>query len=99
MGKKQQKTGEPTVAPAEPFDALVHNAIDFVEMSIRDLTARPKYSVIHFASAVELFFKARLFREHWSLKVLRPETAVWTQMQSGNFRSVSLPGPMSKWGP
>ena len=35
--------------------------------SIGQLDTAPKYAVINFCSAVELFLKARLLAEHWSL--------------------------------
>ena len=59
----------------ELFDSLVENAIDFLQMSVQELEKRPKYSVIHFAMSVELFLKARLLREHWSLVVSKIEKA------------------------
>ena len=61
--------------PSDLFDRLVDNALDFLNRSIADFEKSPKYSVIHFYTAVELFVKARLMAEHWSLvvaKVLAP---------------------------
>ena len=48
------------------FESIVENTIDFLHQSVEELETFPKYSVIHFWSAVELFFKARLLKEHWT---------------------------------
>lgn len=72
------------------FDELVLNAIDFAKRSVTELRRSPKYSMIHFAAAVELFLKARLLHEHWSLVIARPETASLISFRSGDFQSVSL---------
>ena len=56
----------------EFFDSLVQNAIDFARRSVSEIRRSPKYSMIHFCAALELFLKARLLREHWSLVVTRP---------------------------
>jgi hypothetical protein len=70
------------------FDELVLNAIDFAQRSVKEVKRSPKYSMIHFSSALELFLKARLLREHWSLVVSRPETASLVTFRSGQFHSV-----------
>ncbi len=72
------------------FDEIVRNAVDFAKRSVGELSRSPKYSMIHFAAAVELFLKARLLREHWSLVVTRPETASLQDFRLGKFHSVSV---------
>lgn len=72
------------------FDSIVKNALDFLELSVSELRKRPKYSLIHFCSALELFLKARLLLEHWSLIVAKPETAHLAKFQRGDFRSVTM---------
>ena len=72
------------------FESLVENAIDFLKVSLGELRDRPKYSVINFCSAVEIFFKARLMAEHWSLIVAKPETANSSEFEQGKSKSVSL---------
>jgi len=69
---------------------LVENAIDFLERSAEDLEERPKYSIIHFYSAVELLLKARLMLEHWTLVVADINNASWSKFVDGDFRSVTL---------
>ena len=51
------------------FNRLVENAFDFLFKAISEIEGQPKYSVIHFYAAVELFVKARLMKEHWSLVI------------------------------
>ena len=69
---------------------LVKNAIDFLKKSIEELNSHPKYSVINFCSALELFLKARVLIEHWSLVVANPEKAKMSKFKSGDFQSVSI---------
>lgn len=78
------------------FQYLVENAFDFLEQSIVDLQNKPKYSVIHFHAAIELFLKARLMAEHWSLVVSSKREADWDLFQKGDFLSVSLDESVKK---
>ena len=43
---------------------LVLNGFDFLTEAIASLEGKPKYSIINFYSAVEIFIKARLLHEH-----------------------------------
>lgn len=78
------------------FESLVENAIDFMKVSLKELGSSPKYSVINFCSAVEIFFKARLMAEHWSLVVAKPETATLSKFKEGEFKSVTLDQAISR---
>ena len=49
------------------FDAVVNNGILFLNSSVSNLSTSPKSSLIDLYTAIELFFKARLMKEHWSL--------------------------------
>ena len=71
------------------FDELVLNAIDFARRSVKEVERSPKYSMIHFSSALELFLKARLLCEHWSLVVSRPEMTLGS-IPLGKFHSVLM---------
>src|SRR4051812_40197396 len=75
--------------PASPrMQALVDNAVDFLETATNEFEERPKYSVIAFHSAVELFLKARLLHEHWSLVVSKnPDIG---SFDDGDFQSVTF---------
>lgn len=72
------------------FESLTNNAIDFLERSVGELDASPKYSVIHFCAGLEMLLKARLMREHWSLVVAKPELAKLSNFKSGDFISVTM---------
>lgn len=74
----------------ELFDLVVRNALDFLKQSASELEKRPKYAVINFCSALELFLKARLLLEHWALVVSKPERATLEKFCEGDFRSVSM---------
>lgn len=87
---KRKSRSKVRKGPEPLFDSLVSNAVDFLKRSIRDLKPRPKYSIINFCSGLEIFLKARLLQEHWSLIVKRPEDASLTQFEKGNFYSVTM---------
>lgn len=79
--------------PSHDFEALfksiTENAFEFLEKSLDEFDISPKFSIIHFASAIELFMKARLLSEHWSLIVERVDGANIEELFSGNVRTVS----------
>jgi len=74
----------------DDFNLVVENAFDFFKKSLAEFDKEPKYSVIHFHAAIELIMKARLLWEHWTLIVIRPETANLKSFRSGDFQSVSI---------
>jgi hypothetical protein len=72
------------------FNSLTRNAFDFLGRGIAEFDKAPKYSVIHFCSAVEMLLKARLMEEHWSLIVAKPDQANLAKFMAGDFISVTL---------
>lgn len=74
----------------DSFADVTNNAFDFLARAIDELEANPKYSVIHFYSAIELFLKTRLLKEHWALVVMKPDQADKAAFQKGDFQSVGL---------
>ena len=74
----------------EMIDSLVINAIDFLNKSINELQTSPKYSVINFYASIELFLKARLMAEHWSLVFEEPQKANLSKFRVGDFKSVGI---------
>jgi hypothetical protein len=72
------------------FNRLVENALDFLQRAVSDLAGSSKYSVIHFNTAVELFLKARLMHEHWSLIISKRSEPDWEKFVAGDFQSVTL---------
>ncbi len=77
-------SGQPDIAP------LVENAFDFLHRALDEFDTHPKYSVIHFYTAVELFLKARLQAEHWSLVVANHNQLNRAKFDQGDFVSVNL---------
>ncbi|MDD4964083.1 MAG: hypothetical protein PHI11_09220 [Gallionella sp.] len=79
----------------EMFAPLVENGLDFLERSTVEFEEFPKYSVIHFAAAVELFLKARLIAKDWKLIVItksEEEIVNRHSFELGDFQSVNLGG-------
>lgn len=72
------------------FNRLVDNALDFLSRAVDDLEHYPKYSIIHFHASVELFVKARLMAEHWTLVVAKRQEPDWERFVAGDFQSVTL---------
>ena len=74
----------------EILERLVENGLDFLHKAVDELEDYPKFSIIHFYSAIELFLKARLIEEHWSLVISQRQEPDWSKFISGDFQSVSL---------
>lgn len=72
------------------FDMITMNAIDFLTRSLDEFEENPKYSVINFYNAIELFVKARLVAEHWTLIVAKTEDLDINRFHHGALRTVSL---------
>jgi hypothetical protein len=72
------------------FTSLVANARDFLVQSLSSLEANPKISLIQFSAAVELFLKARLVLEHWSLIFDNPGKADLPKFLNGDLKSVGF---------
>ncbi|MDN2699330.1 hypothetical protein O0882_23720 [Janthinobacterium sp. SUN073] len=71
------------------FENLVENGIDFLEKAIAQLEDETKHSVINFYTGVEIFLKAPLVLDHWSLVVAGGERDR-EKYESGDFVSVSF---------
>lgn len=78
------------------FNRIVENAIDFLEVSVELLETKPKYSIINFCSSIELFLKARLAAEHWSLIVTSKQLPDYNKVKTGEFQSVNLSEAVEK---
>lgn len=72
------------------FNSVVMNAIYFLNSSVSNLDASPRAAIIELYTAIELIFKARLMKEHWSLVITKPESANLTKFENGDFKSVYL---------
>jgi len=71
------------------FDALTKSAFEFLDRSIGEFSESAKFSTVHFAVAIELFLKARLMREHWSLLLDKPDLADKAAFFKGNAKTVT----------
>lgn len=72
------------------FNELVKNAFVFLEKSLTQITAEPQFSLINYYTAIELFFKARLLKEHWTLIVSEKKMPDYVAFCTGDFQSISL---------
>ncbi|MGK5053632.1 hypothetical protein [Janthinobacterium sp. RB2P8] len=75
--------------PASDFENLVRNGIDFLTKAISQLESEPKHSVINFYTGVEIFLKAPLVHEHWTLVVVDRDLNR-QNYEAGDFLSVSF---------
>lgn len=75
---------------SQMFDSVVKNGLDFFKQSITELDKSPKYSLINFCAAIELFLKARLMLEHWSLIIEKSDQADITKFLAGSLPSVGM---------
>ena len=73
------------------FDLVVENALDFLEHSVDEVENAPKYSVIHFYTAVELLLKARMMADDWkrivSSNIKEPQ---WEDFKEGKLQTVGF---------
>lgn len=72
----------------EAAKRITESAFDFLYRSVSEIKSHPKYSVVHFATAVELILKARLMDEHWSLIVEKNSDADLDAFLAGKVRTV-----------
>ena len=70
--------------------AILANAFAFLQRAIDDFKTDLRFSVVNFASATELFLKARLVEEHWSLLFKDTDRASIDALQRGEFISVTV---------
>lgn len=80
----------------ELFDALVRNALGFVNTSIGHLQHKPKNAIVDLYTAIELFLKARLMKEHWTLVLSTPEHGDLQSLEYGDFHSVTLDAALKR---
>ncbi|MGC4982389.1 hypothetical protein ACLQ18_17380 [Streptomyces sp. DT193] len=75
---------------------LIVNGLDYLDDVVGRLATAPgvlpdvralKYAVLHLQAATEVFLKARLQRDHWTLVFKNPATAARTAFDSGKIES------------
>lgn len=69
------------------LEYMLISAFDFLEFSAENFENKPKYSIIHYASAIELFLKSRLYEEHWSLIMDKPNIQ---HLKQNNFHTIGF---------
>ena len=72
----------------EMFASLTESAFEFLVKALDEFPKSPKFSTVNFAIAIELFLKARLMKEHWSLIVEKPDQADWKNFCAGEAKTV-----------
>ncbi|HZG07982.1 MAG TPA: hypothetical protein VEZ70_03275 [Allosphingosinicella sp.] len=70
--------------------SLLDSAFAFLQRAISEFDQDHRFSVVHFAIATELFLKARLIEEHWSLLFKDVDRATAEAFERGEFVSVSV---------
>lgn len=90
------KTSKKTEVKSD-FENLVRNGIDFLQKAMSQLDDDPKHSVINFYTAVEIFLKAPLVLEHWTLVVVDRDLHR-QKYEAGDFISVSFEDACSRLG-
>lgn len=82
--------------PKTLFTPLVENAFDFLHRSIDEFNKSPKFSIVLFFTSMELFLKARLVHEHWTLIYNKPDLADIKKFQTGDFQSIGAGAILSR---
>ena len=87
----QRKGQLPYLSPLVRSNGLDY-LVDVVDRLATDPGVLPdaralKYAVLHLQAATEVFLKARLQRDHWTLVFKKPETASRTAFDSGKIES------------
>lgn len=72
------------------FKLLVESAFDFLKKALELFDTDPKRSVIEYYLGLELFFKARLMKEHWTLVAEKPGEVNIEDFLNGNAKTVYL---------
>ena len=68
---------------------LTKNAFDFLETGIMEFDDNPKYSIVHFSTAIEMFLKARLAHQDWKLLFSNQDKADWNKFKTGDFHAIN----------
>jgi hypothetical protein len=80
---------KPASKSKAPILQLIESALEFIKRGADELEKQPKYSIINFATGIELMLKARLVKEHWSLVVEKSGDAILKDFQEGKTKTVT----------
>jgi len=80
------------------FNKIVNNMFENLTKSIDCIGKDGKSSVIYYFSALELLFKARLFKEHWAfiLQNIDDKKIKINNLENGDFQTVSFDTAISR---
>lgn len=80
------------------FSKLIDNMLENLNKSLDCIKTDSKTSIICYFSALELLFKARLFKEHWSLifQNIDDHKSNINNLKTGNFYTVSFDTAISR---
>lgn len=71
-------------------ESILQNALMFLAEGIEQIDKNPRQSIVSFWTGVELFIKAILVEEHWSLIVKDTKKVNHTSFKNGNFVSIDF---------
>jgi hypothetical protein len=78
-----------TTPPKAAILQFIESALEFLKRGAEEIEKHPKYSIINFATGIELMLKARLMKEHWSLVVEKSGDAILKDFQEGKAKTVT----------
>ena len=80
------------------YNNLVNNMFENLKKSIDCIETDSKMAIIYYFSALELLFKARLFKEHWAfiLQNIDDRKATINNLKNGDFLTVSFDTAISR---
>jgi len=68
---------------------MAESGFEFLERAIDEFSSSAKFSTIHFATAIEIFLKAKLMCEHWSLLLDKPDQADKAAFFKGDAKTIT----------
>jgi len=72
------------------FDSIIKNALEFLNDSADEFENQPKRSLIDFITALELFIKARLLKEHWTLLLNNLSKGNYSNFVNGDLPTINF---------
>lgn len=88
--KKKTKKIRPKNTAQDAFNNITKNAIDYLRNSIDEFESKPKYSLINFITSLELFMKARLLKEHWTLVLDNTDKSTFNNFFHGELSTIDF---------
>ena len=87
----------------QTLQRLLATGMEFLVAAVDDLAdevphPKLKFGLVHLVTGMEILFKVRLAREHWSLVFSNVNQADRARLETGDFRSVSLEDAVKRLG-